>query len=284
MFHRDSSKFTVQFRNVRTPAGAVRVIQARRDRQTGEQVGRLPGQGTVTLVAVRAAGSTTWSRPDGAPAKGVAPQFALDFDHSFATSNVAGRLWQVLLQAKHLPSPEDYVHFEFPGVLDRFFTGGAIVPQVGANPGMVSLHVLWPDSATNATMRVGVPMAPWHPIRSFEPFSRSFTKTSWGDEPKWNIEMHTAGVGTKGAQITVVLGTNYPGWNLRLIASRAGGGDVLGLADASATNGPATTSTYVFPSLTKLDDVQNFQVQAQPVEWVEFHNLTLGSGKGRTQP
>lgn len=283
-YQRESSKFTVQFRNVRPPAGAARIIQARHVRQTGELIGRLPGRGMVTLGALRAAGSSTWSRPDGTPAKDVPAHFAQDFDRNFPTNNMAGRLWQVLLRADHLPSPEDYLHFEFPGVVNRFFTGGAIVPQGGANPGMVSLHALWPDSLTNATIRACVPMAPWHPIRSFEPFSRSFTKTSWGDEPKWNIEMHTAGVGTKGAQITVVFGTNYPGWNLRLIARRARGEDMQGHADASVTNGPATTRTYVFPSITKLDDVQNFQVQAQPVEWVEFSNLPIASSNRPLHP
>lgn len=276
-FRNTRTGFTVQLKQVTPASGAVGVIRAQRDGKTGELVGRLPGRGVVTLSALRpgGAGATEWWRPDGRPVDGIAPQFAEDFARSFPTSNVPGRLWQLLLRAEHLPSPEDDLHFEFPGVLNRFFTGGAVVPSGGANPGVVFLHALWPDSATNATVRVGVPMAQWHTIRSYEPLSRSFTKTSLGDDPRWNLELHAAGVGTKGAQITVVIGTNYPGWNLRVLATRLGQDPAVGAADASVTNGPSVTRTFVFPELKTLDAVQNFQVQAQPVQWVEFADLAL---------
>lgn len=86
--------------------------------------------------------------------------------------------------------------------------------------------------------------------------------------------MHTAGDGTRGAQVTVVFGRAYPHWNLRVSAVRSRAAHVPGLADARSSNGAATTTTYVFPGL-KLAEVQNFQVQAQPLEWVEFTGLQL---------
>ncbi len=276
-FRNTRTGFTVQFRHAVRPGGAVEAIHARRDGKTGELVGRLPGRGVVTLSAQRpaVAGSTEWWRPDGRPVAGMAPHFAEDFARNVPTNPAAGRLWQLLLRAEHLPSPEDHLQFESPGALSRFFTGGAVVPRDGANPGVVFLHALWPDSATNAAVRVGIPMAQWHTIRSYEPLSRSFTKTSLGDDPRWNIEVHAAGVGIKGAQITVVFGTNYPGWNLRVLGTRLRQAPAVGTADVSVTNGPAVTRTFVFPELKTLDAVQNFQVQAQPLQWVEFANVAL---------
>lgn len=159
-----------------------------------------------------------------------------------------------------------------------------MVPADGPHPGIVSLRALWPDTATNAALRVGVPLAPWRAVRSYEPLTRSFSKTSFGEEPRWNLELHAAGVGTKGAQLTVVFGTNYPGWNLRVVASRLGQAPAVGETDGSVTNGPAITRTFVFPELKTLDAVQNFQVQAQPVEWVEFKDLSLQRSDRAEQP
>lgn len=161
--------------------------------------------------------------------------------------------------------------------MHRGFAGGAIVPVEKQDQGIFSLQALWPEAVTNATLRVSVPMAPWHPVGSYEPLSGSRGRTSTGKDPRWNLEMHAAGVGTKGAQLTIVFGTNYPGWNFRVIATRLGQSPVIGTADVSVTNGPAITRTFVFPELKTLEAVQNFQLQAQPVEWVEFADLNLSA-------
>jgi predicted Ser/Thr protein kinase len=278
--------FVIQLRHAARPSDAPRVQQAKLDPQSNTLRARLPGRGSLELLALRSAVDAAWQRPNGERAEVIAPELASQFDASFPTlSAPGGRPWQMLLRAEHLPAPADHLHFEYqPQPLHRGFTSEAIVPREGPPPGIVSLQALWPEAITNATLRVSVPMAPWHPIGSYEPLSGSRGRTSTGNDPRWNLEMHAAGVGTKGAQLTVVFGTNYPGWNLRVVATRLGQSPVVGLANGSVTNGSAITGTFVFPELRALEEVQNFQVQAQPVEWVDFRNLPLATPANTAQP
>jgi hypothetical protein len=273
----NGQKFVLQLRHATRADEGPRVLRAKRDPESHVQIARLPGTGSLELLALRPAGGPSWLRPDGHSAKDVPPHFASDFDASFATNSaLGGRHFQLLLRADRLPAPTEPLIFDYqPQPLQRHSTGGAKVPAEGPNSGLVAVHALWPDSTTNATLRVRVPMASWHSIGGYEPLSGSRGRTSTGNDPRWNLELHAAGVGTQGAQITVVFGTNYPGWNLRVVATRLGGPVETGHLGASATNGSSETRTYVFPGFKTLDAVQNFQVQAQPVEWVEFAGITL---------
>jgi hypothetical protein len=275
----NGQKFVLQLRHAVRPGDAPRVLRAKLDPQSHTQIARLPGSGSLELLALRSAGSAAWLRPGGQRNEGIAPRFASEFDAIFGASpTLGGRRWQMLLHAEQLPAPAEHLQFKFqPQPMHLGFTSEAMVPSDGPHPGVVSLRVLWPATATNGTLWVGVPTAPWHSIGSYEPLSGSRGRTSKGNDPRRNLELHAAGVGTKGAQITVVFGTNYPRWNLRVIATRLGLAPAVGTADVSATNGPAITRTFVFPELKTLDAVQNFQVQAQPVEWVEFADLNLAA-------
>ncbi len=264
----NGQKFVLQLRHAVPASGVSRVLRATLDPQARTLVARLPGRGRVELVAIKQARGNTWFAPDRTPSVDRATGLILDWP----VDGLPGRPLQLLLRAEQLPAGAEPLNFEFPGTLP----GSRSVwlpPQRTPHPGLIPLVVSGPDTATNASLRVGVPMAPWRTIRGYEPLTRSFSKTSFGEEPRWNIEMHAAGIGTRGAQITIVFGTNYPGWNLRVVATRLGQPPVVGMADARVSNGASVTRTYVFPELKSLDAVQNFQAQAQPVEWIEFADL-----------
>ncbi|MCW5550578.1 MAG: serine/threonine protein kinase [Verrucomicrobiae bacterium] len=261
---------TVRFKRI-LRAGDKMPLQAKLDPQTGDLVAKLANGGSVAFVAIKSAHDVSdgWRRADGARAIGI----NCSVDYPQRLSAVEAQLFDLLFRLEKLPEPTMTPVFEFAGAI-RSSTGDKETIRGRANDDLLPVQVVWPNSKRSASARVGIPRAGWHTIRSIEPISRGFTKTRIGDDPKWEIEMHAAGVGTKGAQITVVYTTNYPGWNLRVLASRSRLPDVTGILDAAVTNGPAATKTYVFPGLL-LKDVQNFQVQAQPLEWVEFRNLKL---------
>ncbi len=261
-------------------AGAKPAVQARRDFSSGAVTTKLGNGGSVTLVALKPSHepSRAWRRPDGSLLAG----FECSIQHSNRLSAVEARLFDVLFRLQNLPRPVDMPVFEFAGAI-RSAAGGKVVSGDMANDGLLPVQVVWPLSAKSASARLGIPLAEWHTIRSLESFTRSFSKTRIGDDPPWDIEMHTAGVGTKGAQVTVVFGRPYPDWNLRVMASLPGGTLVPGIADTTLKNGPATTTTFVFPGLT-LDQVRNFQVQAQPLQWVDLGSLSLTAAIETAKP
>lgn len=263
---------TVRFKRI-LRAGEKLSVEAKPDQETGALVAKLTNGGSVALVAIKPAqgASDAWRRADGTPATNI----NCTVNYPQRLSAVEAQLFDLLFRLDRLPEPTMTPVFEFAGAI-RSAIGDKEIIRGGADDSLLPVQVVWPNSKRSASARVGIPRTGWHTIRSFEPISRSFTKTRIGDDPKWEIEMHAAGAGTKGAQITVVFATNYPAWNLRVLASRSRQPDVIGVLDAAVTNGPAATRTYVFPGLM-LNDVQNFQVQAQPLEWVEFAHLNLAT-------
>lgn len=188
----------------------------------------------------------------------------------------AAQRFDLLFRVQDVPVPAETPVFEFSRAL-RSAAGGRASIRGAGDASLLPVQVVWPEGEKSATARVGIPRAGWHTIRSFEPVSRSFTKTRLGEDPNWEIEMHAAGDGTLGAQVTVVFGRADPDWNLRVVAVRSRAPEVPGFAYARSGSGAATTTTYVFPTL-QLTEVQNFQVQAQPLEWAEFPGLQLERG------
>lgn len=261
---------TARFKRI-VRAGTKPVIPARRDPQTGALVAKLANGGSEAMLALKAnqAAPQAWRHADGTPATG----FECAINYPQRLSAVEAKLFDLVFRLDNLPQPTDMPVFEFAGAI-RSAAGGKVEFRDRADEALLPVQVVWPLSANSASARVGIPLAEWHTIRSFEPFSRGFTKTRIGDDPPWEIDVHAAGVATQGAQVTVIFGWEYPNWNLRVVARRSRGADVLGVTDATVNSGPTTTKTYVFPGRT-LDEVQNFQVQAQPLEWVDLGNLNL---------
>ncbi len=273
----NGQKFVLQLRHAVRSGADRQKLRAKRDAKSHALRVGLPGKGSLELLAVRPAGAVVWTHPDGQRAEGMAPEWAADFDASFPTGiSSDGRHWQILMRGNQLPTPEDSLELVFqPQSLHLQNIPRATISLGDSQLGAVSLHALWPDNVRIASLRVGVPMAPWHSIGSYEPLSGSRGRTSTGNDPRWDLELHTAGVGTQGAQLTVVVGTNYPGWNIRAIATRLGGPPETGRLFGTVNNRSSVTRTFVFPQFKTLDAVQNFQVQAQPVQWVEFKDLSL---------
>jgi hypothetical protein len=271
---------SVRIKRLVRPGAKPATAQARRDPRTGELVARLAQGGTVALVAIRPAEAKAdaWRRADG----DAAPGLDCTVEYPQPLSAVAARRFDLLFRVQDVPEAAGPPGFEFPRAI-RSAAGGRASVRGAGEESLLPVQVVWPETERLASARVGIPRAGWHTIRSFEPVSRSFTKTRLGEDPNWEIEMHAAGDGTLGAQVTVVFGRAYPDWNLRVTAVRSRAADVPGVVDARVSNGPTTTTTYVFPGL-KLAEVQNFQVQVQPLEWVEFAGLQLERAQDTARP
>lgn len=273
---------TVRIKRV-VRAGADPVARARQDTQTGALVASLPQGGSLALVAMGDSSQApgNWWRADGRAVDG----WAATVLNPQRLSGSEARSIDLLFQFQGVPGPSTTPVFQFEGAY-RSLVGGVVIRSesqpsakvpataFGTSNLLPPVQVVWPLTKQTGTARVGIPLADWHMIGSYEPFSRSFTRTRTGDDPPWNIQFQTAANGLTGAQITVIFSAEYPQWNLRVIATRSRQAEIVGLIDASTTKGASTTRTYLFPGLT-LAEVANFAVQAQPLHWVEFADLAL---------
>lgn len=251
------------------------ILHAQLDPGTHTLRGRLPDGRVVALLALRDADGESWMRPDNTPATGFdgAINFGAELDPS------RGRRIDMVFEITGSQHSDASPEFEFRQGLQSivggnfYYRGGD-----GSNAG-TPVQVIWPESAELVSLRVGMPVGEWQTIQRYEPSSQTFLPWLPGKGSPTDIRIQTATMGAKGLQLTVVHRNHYPGWNLRAVAATSAPFhfEFTGEVDGSVTNGSVVTTAYVFPALNDMSrfKVDEFKVQACPVEWVEFEGLRL---------
>lgn len=184
-FNEQRPGVTVRIKRLVRPGGRLAAVRAQHDSRTGELVAWLSEGGSVALVAIRSAetNADAWWRADG----DAAPGLNCTVEYPQPLSAVAAQRFDMLFQVHDVPNPAESPVFEFPRAI-RSAAGGRVSVRGVADKSLLPVQVVWPEGEKSASARVGIPRAGWHTIRSFEPVSRSFTKTRLGEDPNWEIE------------------------------------------------------------------------------------------------
>ena len=254
-------------------SGVKPALKAKLDPRTHTLYGDVSNGRRVSLLALRAANSEAWMRPDNTPAADF--DGAINYGAELAAS--PGRRFDLVFRITGLEHPDAGEEYEFPQAL-RSQVGGYFYFRGGdGTPAATPVQVVWPDSVEAVSFRVGLAMGEWQTIQSYDPLGGKVVSLDPKNRSPRDLKIHTAAVGAKGLQLTIVYGTNYPGWNLRAVAaaSKPFSFEFIGEHDSSVTNGSVVTATYVFTGLSGLDQVNEFRAQACPLEWVEFEGVRL---------
>jgi hypothetical protein len=216
-----------------------------------------------------------WWRPDGTPLssaaidiQGPADMLGSDRARTKFAFKVTGSTWAM-----------ETASYEFEP--SAGISAGGEVWQNGEQvTGGWPVVAAWAYVTNRATLRFGLRFDTWRNVAVFTPDQPARTETSTvSGDPKWIARLnHYSDDGTN-TFVTAVLNRELKNWRMRVVAVDADGREH---SYSRATNTPADnteTWTCTFPGLT-LDRVETFQVQVQPVHWVEFRNVPL-SPNGR---
>jgi predicted Ser/Thr protein kinase len=216
-----------------------------------------------------------WWRPDGTPLssaaidiRGPADMLGNDRMRTKFAFKVTGSTWAM-----------ETATYEFEP--SAGVSAGGEVWQNGEQvDGGWPLIAAWTHVTNRATLRFGLRFDTWRNIAVFTPNEPKRTETSTvSGDPKWIARLNHYGDDGTNTLVTAVLNRELKNWRMRVVAVDADG---LEHAYSHAINTPADhteTWTCTFSNLT-MDRIEKFQVQVQPVHWVEFRNVPL-SPNGR---
>ncbi len=243
-----------------------------RDTQSGAFTARLPNGTTIELLALASgdAEPNQWWRPDGTPIENVTFEI-----QGPGEMQGADRLRsKFAFKVTDWPSIMETASYDF--VPAAGVSAGGSVWQNGEKlAGAWPIRVSWAYATNRATLRFGFRYDPWRTIaaQSMKDPSRSFNQVAAGD-PKWiSTFNHISDNGTN-TLVTAVLNPETKQWRMRIVAVDTDGKEH---SHNRANTTPAEnteTWTCTFANLT-LNRVKEFQVQVQPVHWVEFRDVAL---------
>jgi hypothetical protein len=244
---------------------------AQRDAQTGRLVARLPGRGSVELLAVgeRHGALNGWWAPDGTPLSNALYEVRGGMDNV-----MGGRVpKEILFRATDLPEGASFVGTEADPVSGSG-SGGAVFLNGRRVQGGWQARFAWEPSVRSASVSVGHALQDWRTIATHDARYQSRQHRLVND-PNWTVNFHHRPTDTRdGSQIAVVFGPENRLWSHRMVAIDTNG---LEHAYSNADGTPVqklTLWTFTFRQLP-LEAVKEFQLQVRPVHWVEFRDIAL---------
>ncbi|HSH17689.1 MAG TPA: hypothetical protein VLD18_16735, partial [Verrucomicrobiae bacterium] len=211
-----------------------------------------------------------WWRPDGTPipqtvldVQGPADMLGNDRPRTKFAFKVTGSTWAM-----------ETATYEFEP--SAGISAGGQVWQNGEKiAGGWPMVAAWAHVTNQATLRFGLRFDNWRNVAVFMPNKPSRTETSTvSGDPKWIANLNHYSDDGSNTLVTAVLNRESRHWRMRLVAVD-GDGKQHFYHRANVTPAESTeTWTCTFPNLT-VDRIEKFQVQVQPVHWVEFRNVPL---------
>lgn len=133
----------------------------------------------------------------------------------------------------------------------------------------------WTHVTNQATLRFGLRFDTWRNVAVFTPNKPARTETSTvSGDPKWIAKLNNYSDDGSNTLVTAILNRETKQWRIRMVAVDTDGREHFYIRANSTPEDRTETWTYTFPNLT-VDRVDQFQVQVQPVHWVEFQNVAL---------
>lgn len=227
---------------------------------------------TIELLALADgdAAPNQWWRPDGTPLtntvfdiQGPAGMLGNDRVRTKFAFKVTGAPWVM-----------ETANYEFEPSAGSS-AGGEVWRNGERIAGGWPLVAAWAYVTNHATLRLGMHIEPWRAIATFATDGSGHTETrTLAGDPAWIARLnHFSDDGTD-TRATVVLNRQPRNWRMRLVAVDREGREH---AYSQSSNTPAEnheTWTCTFSQLT-VDRIQHFQVQVQPVYWIEFRKVPL---------
>lgn len=245
---------------------------AQRDARSGHLIAKLPGRGTVELLAVGepdAALNGWWS------AAGIPQSNALYEVRGGIENRSTGRVTKELLfRILDLPDGASSGRVEAEPECSGS-SGGSVFENGRELRGGWQVCMSWPPAVQTASIFLAYGLDPWRTIATHSANSQSQGQVRLPDDPQWTVNFHHAPSDTQdGAQIAVVFGPEDKNWIHRMVAVDTNGvehGVDLG-------NGTPIERlilwTYTFRRLP-LRAVKEFRLQVRPVYWVEFPDVAV---------
>jgi hypothetical protein len=245
---------------------------ATRNSATGNLIAKLPGRGTVELLAVGKPhhALNRWWSPNGRPLNNTLYE---------VRGGIEGKSDRriskdILFRVTDLPDGASSGNFEaFPA--SGGGSGGAVFLNGTAVRGGVQVQMAWEPSVSTASIYLGYGLKPWRTIATRGATSQSHEQRRFHGDPAWTVNFHQVPTDTKeGAQIAVIFGPEDRMWTHRVIAVDTN--DVehpVNLGNGTPIE-KLTLWTYTFYQLP-LAAVKEFRFQVRPVHWVEFRDVAL---------
>ncbi len=137
--------------------------------------------------------------------------------------------------------------------------------------------VAWAHVTNQATLRFGLRFDTWRNVAVFVPNQPSRTETSTvSGDPKWIANLNHYSDDGSNTLVTAVLNNEMKDWCMRIVADDLEGKEHSYSRGSGTPMEDAATWTCTFPDLT-LDRIRQFNVQVQPVHWIEFRDVPLPS-------
>jgi hypothetical protein len=258
----------------RTPADQI----AAPDPSTGVLAARLPNGGIAELLAV-AAGNTApnqWWRPDGTSISDSL--FALIEPTFSSLPSVNGT--ELVFRFSEMPptvgsSKLDFRPTAIGSGAHRVLVGGKTLE---GNWNIKELNNGWgvsaffPKGTQSGSLRLGFGLGSWQTVLTCDANGREHGRWMLENQTNLQIHVHQISETADGATATVLLGkAASEDWNVRVTALDINGVEHSALYPKQKTE---SVQTYVIRNVS-VAKVREFQVQVNPVHWVEFRGVLL---------
>jgi len=275
----------VEFRNLALRPAASAVAQEPTTRSSGTMSQRAVKIAATGTLAVTLANGTTvellalahataepfqWWRPDGTPhpnaifdIQGPAGMLGNDRPRTKLAFKVTGSTGAM-----------ETASYEFEPSAG-ISAGGEVWQNGGKVTGGWPVVAAWAHVTNQATLRFGLRFDNWRNVAVFMPNKPSRTETSTvSGDPKWITKLNHYSDDGSNTLVTAILSRETRQWRMRMVAVDMDGREHFYSRANSTPEEHTETWTYTFPNLT-VDRIRQFNVQVQPVHWVEFRNVPL---------
>ncbi len=251
----------------KVPAQVAKIVSA-----SGTLAAALPNGTTIELLGLANgnAAPNQWWRPDGTPMpntildiQGPAEMQDNDRPHTKFAFKVNGSMRAM-----------ETATYEFePSV--GISAGGEVWENGGKVAGGWPIVAAWAYVTNQATLRFGLCFDTWRNIAVFTPDKPSLTETlTMAGDPKWIANLNHYSDDGSNTLVTAVLNNDMKDWRMRIVAVDSEGKEHPYSRGSGTPMEDSATWTCTFPNLT-VDRIRQFNVQVQPVHWVEFRNVAL---------
>lgn len=240
------------------------------DPLTGHLLARLPGRGSVEVMAI----STTeapnwWWGPDGIPITNV----SYEIRNGPQNTGLDRKYTDILMRMSELPEGASGPWIETDP--EAGSSGGGETRVNGRRLVDVRhLRFAWKDEVKAVTLRVGVGMGNWRTVSTYDLKKLRYTDERLPADPQWSATFHPPVDAEGGLQVTMILTPVDRSWETRLVAvDKTGATRSYNQARATPTQ-TSSTWTYTFSDLA-LAEVREFRIQARPIHWIDFKNVKV---------
>ncbi|HXG47411.1 MAG TPA: serine/threonine-protein kinase, partial [Methylomirabilota bacterium] len=250
----------------KNPPHQVASVNAR----TGVPGVTLPNGVVLELLAVTDAGSAAddWWTPAGRRVEGS--NLALEGLPPWGTPGVTPK---DLVFRLHPPLPAGQIGAIQADPASGWVPGTHARMNGQSLTGAVPVRMAWPDRVQNVTVRLGVGMAPWQTLATFNPKNQTSSHRSVERDLYRSVEFHQSGQGREGAVLTFLYDEGNERTQLEMVAVDADGAEHRASTTSTTTRGRRVTATYSYA--LRLERVQEFRALVRPLRWVEFRNVAV---------